>query len=241
MFVLGVLSIPGYLGQRVPQDGGLAHGSLCTGRRDGRGGCRPNTERLSSCYALKVSHHTSLRRTPFWASVSRAIWPPCFEGGDRMSFEKELQGIATALRNDAPYFNGGWNFNALQAFIRDGGRCVYCGRALLDTYGVAKTATVDHLLPRSAYPERGWNVDNLVPACAECNHVKLHYDPSEGKGKDLVISEEVRLSLVGKAKEEIDRRTKANDCWERDFPTAGLRFQEAVAQYLKCKESIAAV
>jgi HNH endonuclease len=160
-----------------------------------------------------------------------------------MSSEKELQlqGIANALRKDAPYFNIGWNFNALQAFIRDGGRCAYCGKPLLETYGVSKTATADHLLPRSTYPERGWNVDNLVAACGECNRIKHHYDASEGKGKDLVITEEVRLSLVGKAKEEIERRTKANECWEKDFPTAGLRFQEAVAQYLKCKESIAAV
>jgi len=41
--------------------------------------------------------------------------------------------------------------------------------------------------------------------------------------------------------DQSDRRTKANDRWERDFPTAGLRFQEAVARYLRCKESIAAV
>ncbi len=116
----------------------------------------------------------------------------------------------------------------------------------LDTYSVSKTATIDHLLPSHTYPERGWNVDNLVPACATCNRIKLHYDPSEGNGKNLVITAEVRLSLIRRAKEEIDRinnarMTQDDEYWEREFQTARLRFQEAVAQYLKCKESIAAV
>jgi hypothetical protein len=32
-----------------------------------------------------------------------------------------------------------------------------------------------------------------------------------------------------------------DEYWEREFQTAKLRFQEAVAQYLKCKESTATV
>jgi len=158
-----------------------------------------------------------------------------------MSCENELEAIARGLRKVAPYFKEGWHFNALQAFIRDSGCCVYCGNPLLDTYGNARKATIDHLLPRCTYPERGWSVDNLVPACGACNHMKLHYDPSEGNGKELVITEEVRLSLIRKAKEEIDRKTKANDCWEKENPDAMLRFQEAVAQYLKYKNSTVAV
>jgi HNH endonuclease len=153
-----------------------------------------------------------------------------------MPYKKELQVIAMALRRGTPYFKGGWNVNALQAFIRDSGCFVYCGKPLLDTWDAAKTATVDHLLPKCNYPELIWNVDNLVPACAECNHIKLYYDPSEG-GKEIVITEEVRLGLIRKAKEEIDRRTKANDYWEREFQIASLRFQESVKQYRQCKEA----
>jgi hypothetical protein len=158
-----------------------------------------------------------------------------------MSFEKELEAIARDLSKAAPYFKGGWNCNALQAFIRDSGCCSYCGKPLLDTHGVSKTATIDHLLPRCKYRNRGWNVDNLVPACATCNRIKLDYDPSEGKGEELVITAEVRLSLIRKVKEEIDRINKADEDWEREFQTARPRFEEAVAQYLKCTESIAAV
>ena len=155
-----------------------------------------------------------------------------------MSCEQELQVIVTALRKGSPYFKEGWNSNALQAFIRDSGCCAYCGTPLLDTYGVSKTATIDHLLPSCKYRKRGWNVDNLVPACATCNRIKLDYDPSEGKGEDLVITAEVRLSLIRKVREEIDRINKADEYWEREFLSAAPLFQEAVAKYLKCKESV---
>jgi len=157
-----------------------------------------------------------------------------------MSCEKELEGIARDLRKAAPYFKEGWNCNALQAFIRDNGCCAYCGKPLLDTYGVSKTATIDHLLPRCTYRNRGWNVDNLVPACASCNRIKLDYDPSEGEGENLVITAEARLSLIRKVKDETDRINKADERWEGEFQIAKPLFQEAVAEYLKYKESTAA-
>lgn len=158
-----------------------------------------------------------------------------------MSCEKELRAIATDLRRVAPYFKEGWNINALQAFIRDGGCCAYCGEALLETYGVSKTATIDHLLPRCTYAERGWSVDNLVPACATCNRIKLDFDPSGKKGEELVITAEVRRSLVNMAKAEIERINRADEEWETEFHKAKPRFQEAVAKYLKCKETAVGV
>jgi hypothetical protein len=163
-----------------------------------------------------------------------------------MPCETKLEAIARDLRKTARYFREGWNNNALQAFIRDGGCCAYCGKLLLDTYGVSKTATVDHLLPRCTYPERGWNVDNLVPACATCNCIKLDYDPSDKGGRELEITPEVRLNLVHKAKAEIDRISKArvsedDEYWEREFQIARPLFQEAVAKYLKFKECASAV
>jgi len=148
-----------------------------------------------------------------------------------MSCEKELQEITTALRKKSPYFSEGWNPNALKAFIRDGGGCAYCGKPLLDMRDAAKTATIDHLLPRCSYPELRWKVDNLVPACAECNRIKRNYDPSERGGAALVLTEEIRLGLIFKAKEKIDERTKADERWESEFQKARLHFQEAVAQY----------
>jgi len=76
-----------------------------------------------------------------------------------MSCESELQGIATALKKESLYFSGGWNINILQAFIRDGGCCVYCGKGVLKEFGLAFCG--DHLLPKSLYPDLAQNVDNF--------------------------------------------------------------------------------
>jgi 5-methylcytosine-specific restriction endonuclease McrA len=46
-------------------------------------------------------------------------------------------------------------------FARDGGRCVYCQAA---------AETIDHVHPRSKGGEHAW--DNVVAACAKCNHHK---------------------------------------------------------------------
>lgn len=103
-----------------------------------------------------------------------------------MSHQKQLLGIAMSLKKRTPYFKSGWNINVLQAFIRDGDRCVYCGRELLNQFCVA---CGDHLLPRRLYPQLVDSVDNLVPACTHCNRIKQEYDPSDGKGLETAITE----------------------------------------------------
>lgn len=46
-------------------------------------------------------------------------------------------------------------------FVRDGGRCVYCGRI---------ATSIDHVVPRSRGGGHEWG--NVVSACRRCNHVK---------------------------------------------------------------------
>jgi 5-methylcytosine-specific restriction endonuclease McrA len=46
-------------------------------------------------------------------------------------------------------------------FVRDGGRCVYCGKV---------ATSIDHVVPRSRGGRHEWN--NVVSACRRCNHVK---------------------------------------------------------------------
>ena len=46
-------------------------------------------------------------------------------------------------------------------FARDGGRCVYCS---------APATSLDHVVPKSRGGPHSW--DNVVSACARCNHVK---------------------------------------------------------------------
>lgn len=53
-------------------------------------------------------------------------------------------------------------------FARDGGRCAYCR-------GVAET--IDHVMPRSRGGRHTW--ENVVAACAKCNHRKGNRTLSE--------------------------------------------------------------
>jgi 5-methylcytosine-specific restriction endonuclease McrA len=53
-------------------------------------------------------------------------------------------------------------------FARDGGRCAYCR-------GPAET--IDHVMPRSRGGNHAW--DNVVAACARCNHTKSDRTPAE--------------------------------------------------------------
>jgi 5-methylcytosine-specific restriction endonuclease McrA len=53
-------------------------------------------------------------------------------------------------------------------FARDGGRCAYCH---------APAETIDHVLPRSRGGGHAW--ENVVAACARCNHTKGDKTPAE--------------------------------------------------------------
>lgn len=53
-------------------------------------------------------------------------------------------------------------------FARDGGKCAYCK-------GPAET--IDHVMPRSRGGRHAW--DNVVAACARCNHTKGDKTPAE--------------------------------------------------------------
>ena len=53
-------------------------------------------------------------------------------------------------------------------FARDGGRCAYCGAA---------ATSLDHVQARSRGGQHVW--ENVVSACARCNHVKADRSVSE--------------------------------------------------------------
>ncbi|SRR5258707_15532974 len=148
-----------------------------------------------------------------------------------MSRREQLLEIAVTLKKGSPYFRSGWNLSMLQAFIRDGGCCVYCGKELLREFVGACDACGDHLLPRSKYPDLVDNVDNCVPACVDCNRMKHDFDASKGRGMNRVITESVRQSFIRKSREVIERK-KIED--GRVFQTGKTAFRQAVAQYRQC-------
>ncbi len=58
-------------------------------------------------------------------------------------------------------FRGTVPLSRKAVFARDGGRCVYCN---------APATSLDHVVPRSRGGPHTW--ENVVSACARCNHVK---------------------------------------------------------------------
>jgi 5-methylcytosine-specific restriction endonuclease McrA len=65
-------------------------------------------------------------------------------------------------------FRGAVPLTRKAVFARDGGRCVYCNAA---------ATSLDHVVPKSRGGAHSW--DNVVSACARCNHVKADRAVSE--------------------------------------------------------------
>lgn len=70
----------------------------------------------------------------------------------------------------------GVRYSKLAIYLRDGGRCQYCGTKLPRKY-----ATVDHILPASRGGKTSWT--NVVLACFGCNTRKGNRTPSEAHMK----------------------------------------------------------
>lgn len=63
-----------------------------------------------------------------------------------------------------------------QVFVRDGHKCVYCDRDILESLDSFVASHLDHLKPRHAGGTD--DVINSVTACAVCNSMKGGFDPS---------------------------------------------------------------
>ena len=55
--------------------------------------------------------------------------------------------------------------------------CPYCGQRTV--------STLDHYLPKTIYPVLAVTPINLVPACGDCNKVKLDFQPPDSEGQIL--------------------------------------------------------
>lgn len=56
-------------------------------------------------------------------------------------------------------------------FDEQGGHCAYCGIEMTLERGFQKTATIDHIVPRSTRPKLKHEF-NEVAACYRCNQIK---------------------------------------------------------------------
>ena len=76
------------------------------------------------------------------------------------------------------------NFNegTALAYVESEGRCIYCGTELLENLLSYFSADIDHLLPKSTYPEQKNNIHNWVLSCHTCNLLKGKIDIGELHG-----------------------------------------------------------
>jgi HNH endonuclease len=108
-------------------------------------------------------------------------------------------------------------------WLRDEGKCRYCGFDLLRSYEFAYYFyQYDHLLPKEAdkYPELMREEWNLVLACRACNELKHSFDPNRdpvpGENKPApiytpehkVLSEAERAELISRARAYLEKQRK---------------------------------
>ena len=77
------------------------------------------------------------------------------------TFEMHAPAVVRLTRYVRLPYRGPVPLTRRAVFVRDGGRCVYCG---------VPATSIDHVVPRSRGGRHEW--DNVVSACRRCNHVK---------------------------------------------------------------------
>ena len=105
-----------------------------------------------------------------------------------------------------------------RAYARSRGRCEYCDLDLIEDRMGYASGEIDHLLPKSEYPDLEWCQDNWVLACRLCNSVKGTYSVLE-KGEEMTEEAlaQIRDALITQVREHIlDRRRIVHDPqWEK--------------------------
>jgi hypothetical protein len=131
--------------------------------------------------------------------------------GAGRKIKMSLREIARTLMQET-FMTPGWSEDSLVVWLRDGCRCVYCYKDMLQSYDVLfYDSAFDHLLPRKVYPsleERDWN---RVLACRACNTIKHAYDPSLGQASESVLlvsppAEVTRAEWIDNAKAFIEQQ-----------------------------------
>ena len=101
-----------------------------------------------------------------------------------------------------------------QAFTRDGAKCVYCDKNIMETYDSFSASCLDHLKPSKSggADKDAWN---RVTSCAVCNNLKGSFDPSP----DGAVTPETFSDCVMMAREYVweKRKGTTSNSFFRDY------------------------
>jgi len=64
------------------------------------------------------------------------------------------------------------------------GKCAYCKSSI----GVTSQGMVDNFYPKSKYPDKAYQLDNLLLVCQICDMSKADYFPTDEKGEPLLLN-----------------------------------------------------
>jgi hypothetical protein len=142
--------------------------------------------------------------------------------------------LATEMMQTAVLRQTTWNAATLAFWLRDGCRCVYCERNMLESYDTAYyNSTVDHLLPVSTFPELQ-NVEwNRVLACRACNGFKGAWDANVPllyvKGTQTITADD-RQVLFERAKGFVaDKRRTREELFKQEHALVLAELQRSSA------------
>lgn len=102
-------------------------------------------------------------------------------------------------------------------YVRANGRCEYCGADLLMSRQGYAIAEIDHLLPKSKYPEYSTNINNLVLSCRTCNGIKRNENIlCSGELPDLVTDQGKRSELIQRSRNFISKKMgQYDETWRK--------------------------
>lgn len=90
--------------------------------------------------------------------------------------------------------NQKYNLVTATAYVEAAGVCTFCHEDVFASPSGFWSAQIDHLLPRSRYPELEWEPLNCVYSCFRCNQLKAGFDPLDDlKARGVDIGEPFRL------------------------------------------------
>lgn len=112
-------------------------------------------------------------------------------------YDETVKPKPIAIRNKRPnvsfYETREWRELRYQALTLHGGKCQCCGRSASD--GVV--LHVDHVKPKSKFPELALSLNNLQVLCADCNLGKSNKDSTDWRlmreYSDFAIQQKLRL------------------------------------------------
>ena len=103
-----------------------------------------------------------------------------------------------------------------EVFVAYGGKCAYCDEDLLSNRIAYSAAMIDHVLPRSKYPDFATDQMNLVLSCASCNSIKNSQDPLHPGEDPEEMLKNNRAELIQRIRDEIQEEVKRrNGTWEK--------------------------